>query len=143
MDTIWDFLTVCMFYGQTVLPDRLFLNGQKLVENAKIRKLIETFWVDKLSIKMPKMVHFGILVFFPFFFFLYENLVFLYDFSILLFLVDLRAGSSVQELRGHQSSILSVNFEFSRQKSWFYSKFGNCWILILAPKFKILLKIHL
>ena len=96
-----------MFYGQTVLPDRLFLNGQKVVENAKIRKLIETFRVDKLSIKMPKMVHFGILVFFPFFF-LYENL---------LFLVDLRAGSSVQEHRGHQSSILSVNFEFSRQKS--------------------------
>ena len=31
--------------GQTVLPDRSILRGQKLVENAKIKKSNATFWV--------------------------------------------------------------------------------------------------
>ena len=31
--------------GQTVLPDRSVLIEQKLVENAKIEKSNETFWV--------------------------------------------------------------------------------------------------
>ena len=38
--------------GQTVLLDRLLFLGHKLVENA-------TFWEDKSSLKMPKMVNFG------------------------------------------------------------------------------------
>ena len=46
-------LEVC---GQKVLPDRSILIGQKLVENAKISNA--TFWVDKNSLKMPKMVIF-------------------------------------------------------------------------------------
>ena len=32
-------------YGQTVLPDRSILIGQKLVENAKIKYSNATFWV--------------------------------------------------------------------------------------------------
>ena len=31
--------------GQTVFPDRLFCDGQKLVKNAKIKTFNETFWV--------------------------------------------------------------------------------------------------
>ena len=31
--------------GQTVLPDRSVLKGQKLLENAKIQKSNATFWV--------------------------------------------------------------------------------------------------
>ena len=38
-------------YGQTVLPDRSILIGQKLVENAKIKYSNATFWVVfKLSV---------------------------------------------------------------------------------------------
>ena len=32
-------------FGQTVLPGRSVFVGQQLMENAKIQKLNETFWV--------------------------------------------------------------------------------------------------
>ena len=37
--------------GQTVLPDRSFLMGQKLVENAKIKSFDATFWVFSNNIQ--------------------------------------------------------------------------------------------
>ena len=43
------------FCSQTVLPDRSILSGQKLVKNDKIQKLKCAFWVDKNSLKMPKI----------------------------------------------------------------------------------------
>ena len=44
--------------GQTVLQDRSILKGQKLVENAKIKKLICVISVVKSLLKMPKMANF-------------------------------------------------------------------------------------
>ena len=43
---------------KTVLPDRLVLKGQKLVENAK--KLNETFWVILKTLKSDKMDKIGL-----------------------------------------------------------------------------------
>ena len=43
--------------GQTVLPDRLILLRQKLMESAKIEKLKYDIWVDKSSLKMPKLAN--------------------------------------------------------------------------------------
>ena len=40
-----------------MLPDRSGLIGQKLVENAKIEKLKYDIWVDKSSLKMPKLAN--------------------------------------------------------------------------------------
>ena len=41
LDSVWK-PEAC---GQTVLPDRSVLIGQKLVENAKIKNSNATFWV--------------------------------------------------------------------------------------------------
>ena len=40
-----DFLRQSEACGQTVLPDRSLLIGQKLVENAKIKHSNATYWV--------------------------------------------------------------------------------------------------
>ena len=45
-------------YGQIVLPDRSILIEQKLVENARLRNSNGTFWVEKRSLKVPKIVNF-------------------------------------------------------------------------------------
>ena len=56
---IFDELFATQNVNSTVLPDRSLLNGQKLVENAKIEKFECDIMRGQSSSKMPKLVNFG------------------------------------------------------------------------------------